>query len=98
MLLLLNTLQLLLYIGLLALLGQAVLFVITGQNREANMFYQLMQVLNKPWIWGVKKITPSKVAERHHPFVAFFVLSILYIAVTLAKIEHCIAILMQGCR
>jgi hypothetical protein len=90
----LNAAQLVLYIGLLALLGQGLLFVLAGQNRDRNIFYQLFQVLNKPWLFLAKKLTPSK----HIPLVAFFVMSILYVYVTLAKIEHCISIAMQGCK
>ena len=94
----LNVLQLVLYIGGLALVGQAILYVISGNKRETNMFYQLFVVLNKPWTSIVKLISPKMVAEPHIPVVAFCVVSVLYIAVTLAKIEHCVALGMVGCR
>jgi hypothetical protein len=94
----LNVLQLVLYIGGLALVGQAILYVISGNKRETNMFYQLFVVLNKPWTSIAKLISPKMVAERHIPVVAFCVVSVLYIAVTLAKIEHCVSIGMVGCR
>ena len=32
------------------------------------------------------------------PIVAFFVVGVLYAAVTLAKIEHCVTVAMQGCK
>jgi len=38
------------------------------------------------------------VAERHIPFVAFCVVSVFYIAITIAKVEHCIAMGMVGCK
>ena len=94
----LNVLQLVLYIGGLALVGQAILYAIVGNKRETNMFYQLFVVLNKPWVAIAKLISPKMVAERHIPVVAFCVVSVLYIAVTLAKIEHCVSIGMVGCR
>lgn len=98
MLALLNIVQLLVYIGLLALFGQGLLFLLSGQTRERNLFYQLFQILNKPWMAMARWISPNRVASQHHGYVAFFALSVLYIAVTLAKIEHCIGVGMTGCR
>jgi hypothetical protein len=54
--------------------------------------------LNKPWTSIAKLISPKMVAQRHIPVVAFCVVSVLYIAVTLAKIEHCVALGMVGCK
>lgn len=98
MLQILNILQLILYIGLLAMLGQGLLFVLAGQKRDTNLFYQLFQVLNRPWTGLAKWVAPAQVAPQHVPWVAFFILSVLYLAVTLAKIEHCISVAMQGCQ
>ena len=49
MLIFLNVLQLVLYIALLALAGQGVLFVLAGAGRQRNFFYKLLQVLSKPF-------------------------------------------------
>lgn len=95
---LLNTAQLVLYIGLLALIGQGLLYVLAGQKRDGNLFYQLFQVLNKPWLWLARAVSPARVAPRHHGWVAFFITAVLYLAVTLAKIEHCVSVGMAGCR
>ncbi|MEY2777811.1 MAG: hypothetical protein RLY30_1909 [Pseudomonadota bacterium] len=94
----LNIAQLVLYIGGLALFGQGLLFVLAGARRETNLFYQLFVVLNRPWVSLARMITPKAVAAQHHPLVAFCVVAVLYIAVTLAKIEHCISVQMVGCR
>lgn len=94
----LNILQLLLYIGLLALLGQGVLFLIAGARRDTNFFYQLFQVINKPWISLAALISPKQIATRHHAFVAFCLVAALYLAVTVAKIEHCVSVGMAGCK
>lgn len=94
----LNVLQLIFYIGIFALVGQALLYVLAGQKRDTNLFYQFFQVVNKPWHALARWISPARVAPQHHGYVAFFVLSILYIAVTLAKIEHCVSVGMVGCK
>jgi hypothetical protein len=54
--------------------------------------------LNRPWVWIAIKISPAKVAPQHHPIVASCIVAVLYIAVTLAKIEHCVSVGMVGCR
>jgi hypothetical protein len=87
-----------LYIGLLALLGQGILFLIAGAKRETNLFYQLFQVVNKPWLKLAALISPKQIATRHHAFVAFCLVAALYLAVTVAKIEHCVSVGMVGCK
>ncbi len=98
MLLALNIAQLVFYIGLLALAGQGLLYVLAGAKRDDNLFYQLFQLLNKPWTRAASWISPRQVAERHHPVVAFCVLAVLYMLVTLTKIEHCVGIGVENCR
>jgi hypothetical protein len=94
----LNIAQLLLYIGGLALLGQGLLFVLSGQKRDTNLFYQLFQIVNKPWTGVARLIAPKQVADHQIPFVAFCIVAVLYIAVTLAKIEHCVSIGIELCQ
>ena len=98
MLLSLNIAQLILYIGGLSLIGQALLFVLSGQKRDTNLFYQLFQILNKPWTAIARFISPKQIADHQIPFVAFCMLAILYIVVTLAKIEHCVSIGIELCQ
>ncbi len=98
MLLFLNAAQLLLYIGILALLGQGLLFILAGAKRDTNLFYQLFTIVNKPWTSIAALIAPKQIAKRHHPFVAFCVVAVLYLAVTVAKIEHCVSVGMASCK
>lgn len=94
----LNITQLVLYIALLALLGQGVLYVLAGAKRETNLFYRLLQALSRPFTAPVRKLTPRRVADRHVPIVTFFLLAIAYLVVTLEKINHCVGVQMVGCR
>jgi hypothetical protein len=94
----LNIAQLVLYIALLALAGQAVLFVLAGPKREQNIFYQLLQIVSKPFTLLVRKITPRQVDDRHVPVVTFFLLLIVYAVVTFEKIALCVESGMEGCR
>lgn len=97
-LLFLNMAQLVLYIGILGLIGQAVLYVLAGHNRDNNLFYQLIGMVNKPWTLIARLISPKQIPDDKVPFVAFCIVGVLYMAVTLAKIEHCISVGIQTCQ
>ena len=56
----LNIAQLVLYVALLALVGQGVLYVLAGANRDRNIFYQLLQIVSKPFTLLVRKLTPNR--------------------------------------
>lgn len=98
MLTFLNVAQLVLYIALLALLGQGVLYLLSGPKRDMNMFYKLLQVLVKPFTLPVRKLTPRLVADEHIPIVTFMLLLVIYAIVTFEKISLCVATGMEGCR
>jgi uncharacterized protein YggT (Ycf19 family) len=94
----LSLLKLVVEIALLALLGQGVLYVLAGQQRQTNFFYQLLQVLSKPFTAVVRKATPARVADQHVPIVTFFLLSIVWVVVVLEKVSLCGQIGVENCR
>jgi hypothetical protein len=94
----LNLLQLLLYIPLLALLGQGLLFVLAGAKRNENFFYQLLQLVSKPFTFLVRKVTPAKVGDSQVPIVTFFLLVIAYAVVSFEKIDLCVRIGLEQCK
>jgi hypothetical protein len=98
MLTFLTLLQLVLYIPLLALLGQGILYVLAGPRRQGNFFYQLLQLLSKPFTFVVRKITPRQVGDHQVPIVTFFLLVIVYIVVTLERIQLCLQAGIEVCR
>jgi hypothetical protein len=98
MLMVLNALQLVLYIALLALLGQGVLHLIAGARRDQNFFYRLLQVIARPFTVPVRWMTPRQVADAHVPLVTFFLLLIFYAVITFEKIDLCIRSQMAGCQ
>jgi hypothetical protein len=73
----LTALQLLIYVPLLALLGQGVLFLLAGAKRHDNFFYSTLQLLSKPITWPLRKVMPAKVADEHIPLIAFFALLLI---------------------
>jgi hypothetical protein len=98
MLTFLNFVQLILYIPLLALLGQGALYVLAGPRRQNNFFYQLLQLLSKPFTALVRKLTPAKVSDAQVPVVTFFLLLIVYAVVAFERIDLCLQMGANACR
>lgn len=98
MLTLLNIVQLVLYIALLALAGQGLLYVLAGARRNENFFYRTLQVVSKPFTVVMRKLTPRLVADQHVPVVTFLLLLVIYAVVTFEKINLCLATGMESCR
>jgi hypothetical protein len=94
----LNLLQLILYIPLLALVGQGALFVLAGPKRDANFFYKLLQLLSKPFTSIVRLATPRQVGDHQVPVVTFFLVVIVYFVVTFEKIDMCMRLGLENCR
>ena len=98
MLTFLTLLQLLLYVPLLALLGQGALFVLAGAKRDSNFFYQLLKLISKPFTTIVRKVTPRQVADHQVPIVTFFLLLVVYAIVTFERIDLCVQVGVELCR
>jgi hypothetical protein len=94
----LSALKLVIEIALLSLLGQGLLHLLAGPRRDTNVFYQLLKVVTGPFVAVARRLTPAKVADRHVPFVAFFLLAVGWLVVTFEKIRHCVGVGMEGCR
>ena len=94
----LNLLQLILYIPLLALAGQGALYVLAGPKRDSNFFYQLLQLISKPFTSLMRRLTPSKVADQHVPIVTFFLLLVIYFVVTFERIDLCLQLGVEKCQ
>lgn len=97
-LLFLSSLKLVCEIALLALVGQAVLYVLAGAKRDGNFFYQLLKILTRPFVAAARFITPRQVLDTHVPLVAFLLLLLTWVVVTFEKIRHCVGVDMVGCR
>jgi uncharacterized protein YggT (Ycf19 family) len=94
----LNLAQLVLYVPLLALLGQGVLYMLAGPRRENNLFYRLLQLLAKPFTALVRRLTPALVGDAQVPWVTFMLLLVAYAVVTFEKIDLCVRIGLEQCR
>lgn len=85
-------------IALLALAGQGLLAALAGAKRSQNLFYQVLQVLTRPFIAGTRFITPRVIIDRHVPLAAFLLLLFVWIAATIGKINLCFETGVNLCR
>ena len=67
----LNILQVILYVPLLSLLGQAVLFVLAGGNHQNNFFYKLLATLSSPFTVVVRKLAPKTLSGGQVGMITF---------------------------
>lgn len=98
MLLLVEILKLVAEIALLSLAGQWVLGLLAGRKRDQNLFYQLFQVLTKPFIKGARLLSPRVVLDQHLPVVAFLLLTFVWVVATITKIDICVRIGVHLCK
>jgi hypothetical protein len=70
-----------------AFLGQGVLWVIAGAKRDQNLVYKLFKTLTSPVTRVTRAITPRIIIDAHIGLVAFFLLLVLWVALTAFKIK-----------
>jgi hypothetical protein len=79
------TLRVLVEICLFALIGQGVLAMLPGVDREKNLFYLILKTIASPG-WRVARwISPKFVLDRHIGWVALLLLVVLWIGLAIAK-------------
>ena len=93
-----STLKLIAEIALLALFGQWVLGLLAGAKKDSNLFYQILQIVGKPFVVAARFITPKQIIDRHVPLVAFLLLLFVWIAATLTRIRICLEIGVELCK
>ena len=70
-----------------AMIGQGVLYVLTGAKRDQNPFYGIFKTITSPVMRVTRWITPRVILDRHLGLVAFFLLIVLWLGLTVMKIS-----------
>lgn len=74
-----------------ALLGQGVLYLLAGPNRENNIFYKILKAITAPAIKVTRFIAPRFVQDRQIGYLAFILVLIIWVVLTIAKIRLILA-------
>jgi len=67
-------------------LAQGILFLFAGATRERNIIYRIFATVNKPVWKATRFITPRFIVDPHIGFVSFFLLTVVWAALVVAKI------------
>jgi hypothetical protein len=86
---LISILRTLVEVAGMALIGQGLLALLAGAKRNDNFVYRLFLVVTAPVIRMVRLITPRFVIDRHIPFLTFFLLFWLWLALAFLKRYLC---------
>jgi uncharacterized protein YggT (Ycf19 family) len=73
-------------VALMALLGQAALYLLAGSRRDSNPIYALLKAVTSPVMKLARLVTPRIVLDRHIGFVALFLLLFAEVALIAAKV------------
>ncbi|HET9734105.1 MAG TPA: hypothetical protein VFP62_02440 [Burkholderiales bacterium] len=79
------TLRILVEIALFALIGQGVLYMLTGESREQNMFYMVLKTIASPAMRFTRWLAPKFVVDQHVGWIALFLLALLWLGLAVAK-------------
>jgi hypothetical protein len=79
------TLRTLVEICLFSLIGQGVLAVLPGVDREKNLFYLVLKTLASPAWRFARWVSPRFVVDQHVGWVALFILGVLWIGLAVTK-------------
>ena len=82
-------------VALLFLLGRGLLALLAGPRRHSNTIYKLFVIVTAPVVKVIGKISPPQILDRHLPFVAFFLLFWVWIALAWLKKLYCELNLLQ---
>lgn len=87
MLLLVMILKALTEIALCAFVGQGILYLFAGAKRETNFVYTTFKMLTSPVTKFTRLIAPRFIVDQHIGFLAFFLLMVLWLALTITKVK-----------
>lgn len=73
-------------VALMALIGQAALFVLAGSRREGNFVYSLLKAVTAPIMKATRFIAPRFVVDAHIGFLALFFLLVIEAILILLKV------------
>ena len=68
----------------LAMIGQGVVAIFSGNKRDQNFIYVILKIVTSPVTKFARLISPRFVPDRHIPFVAFGLVLWAWIAVIIS--------------
>lgn len=85
-----STVKLLAEIVGLCLIGQGILYLLAGANREKNFPYQILKTITSPIMKLLRLITPRFVLDQHLGLLAFLVVFLVWFWAGQQKLMLCL--------
>jgi hypothetical protein len=79
------TARILVEICLFALIGQGVLAVLPGVDRQKNLFYLILKTVASPGWRFARWVSPRFVLDQHVGWVALLILAVLWMGLAVAR-------------
>jgi hypothetical protein len=73
-------------VALLAFMGQGILFIMAGSNRDKNLVFAMLKTVTMPVTKFIRFVSPGIVMDRHIPLASFILLIVLWAGLTMAKV------------
>ncbi len=80
-----STVRMLVEICLFSLIGQGVLAVLPGVDRQKNLFYLVLKTIASPAWRLARRVSPRFVVDQHIGWVALFILLVLWLGLAVLK-------------
>lgn len=88
---LLSLLRALAEVAGMSLLGQGVLWLLTGGGRQRNAVYQMFSLITRPLIGATRRLAPKVLGDRFIPPLTFCLLFFLWITLAYVRRVVCLA-------
>lgn len=83
-------------VALMALLGQAALYVLAGSKREGNVVYSILKTVTAPIMKLTRFIAPRFIVDQHIGMLALFLLLLFEAILIVLKIRLYLAAVAAG--
>jgi len=74
-------------VAMMALIGQAALYVIAGSRREGNIVYSMLKTITAPIMKTTRWIAPRFIVDQHIALLAFFLVLLLEVILIVLKVR-----------
>lgn len=74
-------------VALMALIGQAALYVLAGSRRDGNFAYTVLKTITSPIMKATRFIAPRFVVDAHIGFLALFLLLLIEVILIVLKVR-----------
>ena len=64
-------------VALMALVGQAALYILAGARRDTNIVYSMLKTITSPIMKATRWIAPRFIVDQHIGFLAMFLLLLI---------------------